>query len=303
MGGTSKKTVAVVGLGSMGWGAAVSLLRAGYAVRGADIRDAVLDRLEEAGGVPCRTAADAARGADVALIFVVNAEQTEAVVFGPDGVLETLAPGSLIVACATVPPAFAEELGARVAERDMLLIDGPVSGGPAKAEAGEMVIMASGAPAAFEAADGVFEAIAAKVYRLGDDVGIGSRMKMINQLLAGVHIAAACEAVTLGMRAGIDPDRLYEVITECAGSSWMFENRVPHILEGDYTPKSAVDILVKDLGIVLETGRALKFPLPIASIAHQLFVMASASGYAREDDAAVAKVYAGTGGVTLPGEE
>ncbi|MGI9381601.1 MAG: L-threonate dehydrogenase, partial [Methyloligellaceae bacterium] len=273
---TSMETVAVIGLGSMGWGAALSLIRAGYTVRGADIREPVLNRLKEEGGVPCRTAADAARGAGVVLIFVVNAEQTEDVVFGQTGVLDTLAPGSLIVSCATVPPAFAEQLGARVEAREMLLIDGPVSGGAAKAEAGEMVIMASGPAAAFDAAAGVFEAISGKVYRLGDDIGSGSRMKMINQLLAGVHIAVACEAVTLGVRAGIDPDQLYEVITECAGSSWMFENRVPHILAGDYAPKSAVDIFVKDLGIVLETGKALKFPLPIAAIAHQLFVMASA---------------------------
>jgi 3-hydroxyisobutyrate dehydrogenase len=160
--------------------------------------------------------------------------------------------------------------------------------------------MASGSAAAFAAADPFLAAVAAKVYRLGERPGIGSRVKMINQLLAGVHIAAASEAMALGMHAGIDPAALYEVIANSAGSSWMFQNRVPHILEGDYSPRSAVDIFIKDLGIVLETGHALGFPLPVTAIAHQLFMAAGAKGLGREDDAAVVKVYADIAGLELP---
>ena len=133
----------------------------------------------------------------------------------------------------------------------------------------------------------------AQVYRLGDRAGAGSKVKIINQLLAGVHIAAAAEAMALGLREGVDAAALYEVITHSAGNSWMFENRMAHVLAGDYTPLSAVDIFVKDLGLVLDIARASKFPLPLSSTAHQMFMQASTAGYAREDDSAVIKIFPG----------
>jgi L-threonate 2-dehydrogenase len=158
--------------------------------------------------------------------------------------------------------------------------------------------MTAGRPEAYDKLGDVLDGMAAKVYRLGDRAGNGSKVKIINQLLAGVHIAAAAEAMALGLREGVDPEALYEVITHSAGNSWMFENRMPHVLKADYTPLSAVDIFVKDLGLVLDTARATKFPLPLASTAHQMFLQASAAGHGREDDAAVIKVFPG---IRLPG--
>lgn len=275
----------------MGYGAAASLLRAGFEVRGADVRPDVLERFARVGGVAASTPAEGARGADAVFTFVVNAQQTDAVLFGDAGAANALARGAVVIACATVPPAYAERLGARLEEMGLLALDAPVSGGTAKAATGELTIMASGAQAAFAKADPFLNAIATKVYRLGETAGMGSRVKMINQHLAGVHIAAAAEAMALGMRAGIDPHVLYDVISNSAGSSWMFQNRVPHLLAGDFAPRSAVDIFVKDLGIVLESGEAMAFPLPIASTAHQLFTRAAAQGLGREDDIAVVKVY------------
>jgi 3-hydroxyisobutyrate dehydrogenase len=163
-----------------------------------------------------------------------------------------------------------------------------------------MTMMASGRPQAFEAAAELMQTFAGKVYRLGDQVGIGSTVKMVNQHLAGVHIASACEAMALGMRAGADPAQLYEVICNSAGMSWMFQNRVPHILEGDYTPLSAVNIFVKDLGIVLDAARKLAFPLPLAAAAHQLYLATAAMGHGGEDDSAVVKYYAALAGLDLP---
>jgi 3-hydroxyisobutyrate dehydrogenase len=163
-----------------------------------------------------------------------------------------------------------------------------------------MTIMGSGVPEAFEKADAVLNAIATKVYRLGDVVGPGSKVKMINQLLAGVHIASACEAMALGIKAGVDPKVLYEVISNSAGSSWMFQNRVPHILDGDYTPLSAVNIFVKDLGIVLDSAKKMPFPLPITASAHQLYLAAAAQGHGYEDDSAVVKVFQALTGIELP---
>ncbi|MFZ9574127.1 MAG: NAD-binding protein, partial [Limnohabitans sp.] len=173
----------------------------------------------------------------------------------------------------------------------------PISGGAARAASREMTMMTAAQPDAYARTDHLLHAMAAKVYRLGDRAGAGSKVKIINQLLAGVHIAAAAEAMALGLREGVNPNDLYEVITHSAGNSWMFENRMAHVLAGDYTPLSAVDIFVKDLGLVLDTARASKFPLPLSSTAHQMFMQASTAGHAREDDSAVIKIFPG---ITLP---
>lgn len=296
------KTLGVIGLGSMGYGAAVSALRRGMPTLGLDANPAARARFESAGGQTCTTIAELAARCEVVLILVVNAAQTEQVLFADGGLAQSLRAGSVVIASATVDPALPPLWEKRLGEHGLLLIDGPVSGGAAKAADGQMTVMASGRPQAFEAAAGALAAIAGKVYRLGDACGAGSTVKMVNQHLAGVHIAAACEAMALGIRAGADPRQLYEVICNSAGASWMFQNRVPHILEGDYTPLSSVDIFVKDLGIVLDAARKLAFPLPLAASAHQLYLGAAAQGHGREDDSAVIKLYAALAGLTLPGE-
>ncbi|MFO1056225.1 MAG: L-threonate dehydrogenase [Dongiaceae bacterium] len=248
---------------------------------------------------PPRAPAEAARGAGLLLVIPVDAAQAEAALFGPEGAIAALPADAVVMLSSTVPVAYAEGLGRRLAEGGRLLLDAPVSGGQARAADGSLTIMASGAPEAFARAEPLLAAVAAKVYRLGDRPGIGSLVKTVNQLLAGVHIAVAAEAMAFGTRAGADPATLYEVISNSAGNSWMFSNRVPHMLAGDYRPLSAVDIFVKDLGLVLETGRALRFPLPLAAAAHQLFLAAAAAGHGREDDAAVVKVFEQLAGITV----
>jgi 3-hydroxyisobutyrate dehydrogenase len=172
-----------------------------------------------------------------------------------------------------------------------MLLDAPMSGGRARAESGELTFMASGAPQAFATAESILSATSAKVFRLGDSAGIGSLVKTVNQLLAGVHIATAAEAMALAAKAGADTRAVYEVISASAGNSWMFGNRVPHMLDDDFSPLSAVEIFVKDLGLVLDTGHEHRLPLPMAAAAHQLFIAASGAGWGRLDDAAVVKVY------------
>jgi 3-hydroxyisobutyrate dehydrogenase len=284
----------------MGGGMANALIRAGFTVRGIDANAQRVAEFAGGGLVAATSPADAARDAHAFLISVVNADQTHTVLFGPDGAAETLAPGSVVIATSTVPPTFIETLEAELRERGILLIDAPVSGGTAKAATGELSIMASGDPQAFATAGGALDAIAAKIYRLGDTAGIGSRMKSVNQLLAGVHIAAACEAITYAIKLGVDPKEAYDVITHSAGNSWMFENRIPHVLDNDYSPRSAIDIFVKDLGIVLDAGRAAKFPLPLTSAAHQLYLAASGMGFGRDDDASIARVFATLAQLELP---
>ena len=285
----------------MGWGAAVSLLRAGIPTIGIDIRESVTEAFRVEGGIAASSAA-AVADCDVVLSFVVNAEQTEQVLFAEGGAVASMASGSVVVSCATVPPDAAVRFAERVGDAGLHYIDAPVSGGATKAREGAMTIMASGSKTAFDKAGPVFDAISTRVFQLGDTAGAASKVKMINQLLAGAHIASACEAMAFGIHNGIDPKTLYEVICECAGSSWMFENRVPHILEGNYAPASAVDIFVKDLGIV--TGRAADtdFPTPMADTAMKLFRDASAAGFGGDDDASVVKMYAQKSGIKLPGE-
>src|SRR4051794_37316390 len=277
--------VGVIGLGAMGRGMAASLRRAGYPVHVHDVRPEAVQAFVAEGGTGCDSPAEMGRRCEVVVSVVVNAEQTEQVLFGPSGAAATMRAGSVFVMCSTVAPDWSVALEARLAERQLLYLDAPISGGAAKAASGQMTMMTAGRAEAYAKAGGTLDAMAAKVYRLGDRAGNGSKVKIINQLLAGVHIAAAAEAMALGLREGVDPAALYEVITNSAGNSWMFENRMAHVLAGDYTPLSAVDIFVKDLGLVLDTARASKFPLPLSATAHQMFMQASSAGCGRRGGA------------------
>ena len=297
---TKARCLGVIGLGTMGYGAAISAQRRGFSTVGLDISPANIKRFTDTGGKVASDIASLTAECDAFLILVVNATQTEAVLFGDNGLAALAKPGSVIIAAATVDPSLLPVWEKQLNDRGLHFIDGPVSGGAVKAEAGEMTVMASGKPEAFAVAHDVLEAYAGKVYRLGDHAGPGSTVKMVNQHLAGVHIAAACEAMALGIKAGADPHQLYEVICNSAGMSWMFQNRVPHILAGDYTPLSAVTIFVKDLGIVLDAAQKLTMALPLASSAHQLYLGASGAGFGQEDDSAVIKLYAQMTGIKLP---
>ncbi|MGB3488667.1 MAG: L-threonate dehydrogenase [Xanthobacteraceae bacterium] len=298
---TSAQRIAVIGLGSMGFGMATSLLRAGFAVTGCDVSADSVARFKAGGGQGAATPAEAVRDAEIVVSVVVNAAQTEAILFGKDGALEAMTPGAVFISAATMDPEIAKRLAARVEASGRLYLDAPISGGAQRAAQGELTILASGSATAFAKARPALDAMAAKLYELGDAPGQGSAFKMINQLLAGVHIAAASEAISFAAKQGLDIRKVYEVITASAGNSWMFENRVPHVLEGDYTPRSAVDIFVKDLGIVQDMARNAKFPVPMSAAALQMFLMASASGMGRDDDIAVAKMYAQVTGAPLPG--
>jgi 3-hydroxyisobutyrate dehydrogenase len=296
----SAQRIAVIGLGSMGFGMATSLLRAGFAVTGCDVSADSVARFKAGGGQGATSPADAVRDAEIVVSVVVNAAQTEAILFGKDGALDAMPPGAVFVSAATMDPEIAKRLAARVEATGRLYLDAPISGGAQRAAQGELTILASGSAAAFARARPALDAMALRLYELGDAPGQGSAFKMINQLLAGVHIAAASEAISFAAKQGLDIRKVYEVITASAGNSWMFENRVPHVLEGDYTPRSAVDIFVKDLGIVQDMARNAKFPVPLSAAALQMFLMASASGMGRDDDIAVAKFYAQVAGAPLP---
>jgi L-threonate 2-dehydrogenase len=291
------KRIGFVGLGAMGFGMATQLLNSGFTVTAVDTRTEVKGRWTALGGLWNESPVAAASDADAVVVMVVNAEQVDAVLFGGEGALKTLRKGSLVIVTSTVSPSYSKGLGKQLSEAGYLYIDAPVSGGVVGAESGSLSMMASGPDAAFEAAEPILKAMASKIYRIGVEPGLGSVVKTVNQLLAGAHITLAAEAMAFGEKAGVDPGVLYEVISHSAGSSWMFNDRVPHMLAGDFTPRSAVNIFVKDLGIVLDLARELKFPLPMAALAHQLFLAAAAAGLGSQDDSSIVKLYQNLSGV------
>lgn len=292
--------VAVIGLGSMGFGMASALRRAGFDVAGFDVAAAAVERFSAEGGRGAASPAEAAAHADILVSVVVNAAQTEDILFGPNGAAGTMPSSAVLISSATMDPEAALRLAKRLEASGRHYLDAPISGGAQRAAEGALTILASGSAVAFDKARPALDAMAAKLYELGDAPGTGAAFKMINQLLAGVHIAAACEAIAFAAKQGLDIQRVYEVITASAGNSWMFENRMPHVLEGDYTPHSAVDIFVKDLGIIQDMARSAKFPVPVAAAALQMFLMTSAAGMGQEDDASVARLYAQVTGTNLP---
>ncbi|UPG73286.1 NAD(P)-dependent oxidoreductase [Roseomonas gilardii subsp. gilardii] len=301
MSSDNRYRVCVVGLGSMGMGAARSCLAAGLATYGADLNPAACQALTEAGAVAAGPDAGAFAGElDAVLLLVVNAAQCRAVLLGENGLARRLRPGTGVMVSATISAADARALATELEAMGLLMLDAPVSGGAAKAAAGQMTVMAAGPKPAFDRLRPVLDAVAGKVYEIGAEIGLGATVKIIHQLLAGVHIAAGAEAMALAARAGIPLGTMYEVVTNAAGNSWMFENRMKHVVDGDYTPHSAVDIFVKDLRLVTETALSLGFPLPLASTAYTMFANASNAGHGREDDAAVIKTFAG---IELPGVE
>ena len=291
---------AVIGLGSMGLGMAQSMAKGGIDVFGFDLNAQALKALEQVGGTAAKSAADAALGCQVLVSVVVNAAQTRMVLFGEKGAAAHMQRGGVIISCATMAPEQARSLAKDAEAIGLHYLDAPMSGGAVKAAAGQLTFMASGTEATFAAAQPVLDLVAGKVYKLGDAAGAGAAFKMVNQLLAGVHIAAACEAMTFAAKLGLDLDKVYEVITTSAGNSWMFENRVPHILEGDYSPRSAISIFTKDLGIINDMSRQEKFPVQMASTALQMFLATAAAGMDADDDASVARMIAKISGLELP---
>lgn len=294
------KRISIIGLGSMGYGIAQSCLRAGHVTHGYDVNSSLQARFASEGG-SVGDYAESIAVTDVTAIVVLNAHQTENVLFGEAGIVQKMRKGSVVVACATVPPDFARDMAEKCRVEGILYLDAPISGGSLKAAKGQLSIMASGAADAFDAARPFLDAAAETVFELGNEAGAGSAMKAVNQLLAGVHIAAMAEALTFGMTQGVSPDKFLEVISQCAGTSWMLENRAPHIVAGDYTPHSQVSIWPKDLGIVLDIAKSANFSAPITEAALEQYLEAIEMGLGREDDAAVAKVYARNVGASLPG--
>lgn len=282
--------IGFVGLGSMGLPMAGNLVKGGFRVRGFDRRTEAVAALEKAGGSGAGTAAEAARKADALVLMVVDAGQAEAVLFG-DGVLDALPEGATVVLMSTCPPGAVAGLAARVESAGRRFLDAPVSGGVAGATAGTLTIMAAAPRTVFEAARPMLEAMGKTVVHVGEEPGQGATVKAVNQLLCGVHLAAAAEALALAAKLGVGPAAVLPIVRGSAAASWMLGDRGPRMLERDPDVTSAVDIFVKDLGIVRAAGREAKAALPLAAAAEQLFLAASGRGEGAADDSQVIRTY------------
>lgn len=294
------RAVTVIGLGSMGMGMALALRDAGFTVHGWDIEAQRRDAFADHGGSVVPLATGVAQSRAIVCV-VLNAEQLDTLLFGPEGIASAILPEAVVIACATIPADAARRMAARARDCGFAYLDAPISGGAVRAREGALSIMASGSADAFARARPVLDAVAATVHDLGPDAGTGSAMKSVNQLLAGVHIAAMGEALAYAVQQGLPLDRTIEVISQSAGTSWMFENRAPHVRDGDYAPRSAVGIWPKDLNIVLDAARGGGLTLPLAQAALAQFERAVAEGDGALDDAAVTLIHARAAGLDVPG--
>ncbi|KAL3570748.1 hypothetical protein D5086_027997 [Populus alba] len=298
------KRIGFIGLGAMGFGMATHLLKSNFCVAGYDVYKPTLTRFANAGGLIGNSPAETSKDVDVLVVMVTNETQAESVLYGDLGAVAALPSGASIILSSTVSPAFVSQLERRLQGegKGLKLVDAPVSGGVKRASEGTLTIMASGTDEALTCTGAVLSALSEKLYVIRGGCGAGSGVKMINQLLAGVHIASGAEAMAFGARLGLNTRMVFDFVKNSGGTSWMFENRVPHMLDNDYTPYSALDIFVKDLGIVCRESSSLKVPLHIATVAHQLFLAGSAAGWGRQDDAGVVKVYETLTGVKVEGK-
>ena len=288
------------GLGSMGTGMAHSLRRAGFRVNAFTNKPEVRQAFIDAGGESADLATFAPEAAAV-VIAVVNAAQTEDILFGKTGLAERLPAGCVVIACPTIAPADARQFEADCEARGLLYLDAPISGGALKADAGALSFMASGRPEAFAAAQPFLDVMAASVFNMGERAGAGSVMKAVNQMLAGVHVAMTSEAMAFGMAQGLPPDRVLEVVSQSAGTSWMFENRAPRLIEEDFVPAHAsLTIWPKDLSIILGICQQLGLAAPITQAALDRYQQAIDEGRAHEDDASLVKTYLAEAGLHRP---
>jgi 3-hydroxyisobutyrate dehydrogenase len=282
--------IAFVGLGAMGFAMAKRLNTTGLPVVGTDIRPEAIERFAAVNGATAPDAAAASRGADALVLMTVNIDQADAVLFEA-GAAAALAPGATVVLMATCAPARVAATGQRLAALGHHLIDAPVSGGVVGAEAGTLTIMAAAPTPVFKRHEGWLRVMSSNLFHLGQTPGQGAAMKIVNQLLCGVHIAVAAEGLAFAERQGIDPASALEILSGSAAASWMLKNRGPRMVSDDPTVTSAVDIFVKDLGLVLDAGTTAKMGLPFAALAHQAFLAASGMGLGKQDDSQVIATY------------
>ncbi|KAF2758377.1 hypothetical protein EJ05DRAFT_349829 [Pseudovirgaria hyperparasitica] len=298
---TTKPSIGFCGLGAMGFGMATHFVERGYIVKGFDISQASLDRFEQAGGVPVATLQESAEGNDFYICMVATAQQAQSAIFDDaKPIIKGLPNGATLLLCSTVPATYAQSVAQQLQQlgrSDISLIDCPVSGGAARAVNGTLTIMAGASPEAIAKGQWLLKEMSGenKLFIVDGGIGQGSNMKMVHQVLAAIHILAASEGMGLAVKLGLDPRIVVERVNGSAAWSWMWENRTTRMLNEDYYPGvSALTIILKDVCIVTSQARATTFPVPLSSLAEQVYFSALNQGYGPHDDAGVLRIYHNT---------
>jgi 3-hydroxyisobutyrate dehydrogenase len=282
-----------VGLGAMGFPMAKRLVGAGFEfVKVFDVLEERTRPLVALGAVSTASPKDAAEGSEALVLMVANTDQAKGVLFGEGGAAEALPEGAAVVIMSTIGPQDVRELADALAERGLRTLDAPVSGGVARAEKGDLLIMAGGPEDLFEELRPVLEAMGSSVVHCGPHVGDGQAVKLVNQLLCGVHIAAAAEALAYAEALGLAPRFVFETIRHGAANSFMLEDRGERMLEEAFVPpKSALDIFVKDMGLVRNAAEERGFEAPLSSAALELYLAGKEAGLGTEDDSGVIRMF------------
>jgi 3-hydroxyisobutyrate dehydrogenase-like beta-hydroxyacid dehydrogenase len=284
-----RETVGVIGAGAMGMGVVRSLRRAGFATHVRDVRAEAEATAASLGAGIAASAAALARACRIAIVLVVDEAQVETVLFGNDGAAAAFGRRGLVVLSSTLDPDYVSALAPRLARHGVTLIDAPVSGGPQRAADGSMTMMVAGPSAAVAELEPVFAVIAAKVFRVGSAPGDAARFKIVNNLLAAANLAAGAEALALAVKAGLDLHKVVDVVNASSGGSWIFADRMPRALAGDFAPRAAAAILAKDVGIAADLAARLGVDAPFARAAREAFRALVDDGYGEIDDAAIVK--------------
>lgn len=292
--------VGFIGLGAMGAPMASNLLKHGFALVVHDLEAAKVERLRGLGATAAASAGEVAAAADRTICMVETTAQAEAVIAGERGIVQGARPGHIVACMSTIDPLAARRLGEQLAARGLAMVDAPVSGGTERAASGELSIICGGATETVHACHDLFRAMGARIFHVGA-LGQGLAMKLVNNMLIQVNTVAVAEALVLGVKAGLDPDTIYEVVRASTGTSFAFETRVPRILRRDFTPGGTVDISFKDQELETAFAKQLGVPVLLANVSQQVYQMARAAGLNKEDGSAVVKVLERLAGVTVKG--
>lgn len=285
--GPARDPVGLVGVGLMGGAMAERLCAQGWPVRAFDVVPQRLQGVQVFGVQALASAREVAMNSEALVVCVVDAAQTEDVLFGPQGAAAALRPGQTVLLCPTIAPEDVERFAARLAERGVDTLDAPLSGGPARAREGRMSLMVAGADAVFEARRGLLETLGAPVFQVGTRPGDGARTKLVNNLLAGINLVGAAEALALAQRLGLNPATTLDVIERSSGQSWIGVDRLRRALAGDTAPRARMALLAKDTRLAQQAAQAAGFDGPLGPAAAAVFARALQAGLADEDDAAL----------------
>ena len=279
--------VTLIGTGNMGGAMAANLLGRGWNVHVCDVDPATVADLVQIGAVALALPAQAAIDSVAFIVCVVDAAQTETVLFGPHGLASMLQPGHAVMLCPTIAPEDVESFASRLAALGVHTLDAPMSGGPARARDGSMSLMLACSNAAYDQQADLLQALSGKVFRISENPGDGARTKLVNNLLAGINLVGAAEVLALAARLGLDLGKTLDVIEQSSGQSWIGSDRLRRAIAGDYAPRAHVTLLEKDTRLAVAAARAAGFDGPLGARASAVFAKAHEAGLAALDDAAI----------------